>query len=338
MLRLLPLILLSLACDDATDATDASGASGDAGAEADVARCVVHDAAPTDAPFDAAPDAVPDAPADAGRDAAPDAAVSWVARRILSEADGLLGPDGLFALDAHRVLLANEVGGQVLEIDVDVPSVTVRVPASGGLRAPEEVAVGPDGAIYVSDDAARSVFRVVGDEVERLLSAADGFESPEGIAVGPDGTLYVADEKAHILVRRGPDGALTILADEADGVFAPEGLALGADGTLYATDDRRGGVLAVDPDGAVRVFLGPEVLALPEAVAVTPDGELWFTDNGGGAATLQRFTPEGTHCETVPMPVEAGNLAGVAALPDGRLVVSVFRSREVHELWLVVRE
>ncbi len=339
------LCLLALGCDDTEEMT--VDAMVEIDAHPDGSPCQPVDARPP--PPDGAPDgalhdgAVPDgAPPDAAiPDAAPpppDAALVWVPRRILTEADGLLGPDGLYAIDDHRVLLANEVGGEVLEIDVDGPTVSVRVPAGGGLRAPEEVAIGPDGAIYISDDAARSVFRVVGDQIERLLSAADGLESPEGIAVAPDGTLFVADEKAHILVRRDPDGTLTTIADEDDGVFAPEGLALGADGTLYATDDRRGGVLAVDPDGTPRVFLGRDVLALPEAVAVTANGELWFTDNGSGAATLQRFTPRGEHCETVEMPVPAGQLAGIAVLPDGRLVVSVFRSREVHELWLVTRE
>ncbi len=360
--------LLFTACDD--DAPAGADAVADVADQADVRR---PDALPDHGfcpPVDAEPDVASDADLDDGTDGArdaeavadateldatsPDAAVPdavspdavapdagplvWVPRRILTEEDGLSGPDGLFTVGPSCVLVANEVGRQVLEIDVDALEVVVRVPAGGGLRAPEEVAVGPDGAIYVSDDSARAVFRVVDDEVERILSADDGLESPEGIAVGPDGSVYVADERARLIVRLDPEGVLTTLADEDDGVFAPEGLALGPDGTLYATDDRRGGVLAVDPEGVPRVFLGRDVLALPEAVAVAPSGDLWFTDNGGGAATLQRFTPAAEHQETVPMPVPAGQLAGIAVLPDGRLVVSVFRSREVHELWVVARE
>ena len=354
--------LLLPACDD--DPLPAADAAPDVGGEVDVRRpdppLDLGFCAPLDVGTDAATDAAADAAVDVAADAAsadaasadaasPDAVAAdaasadagpmiWVPRRILTEADGLSGPDGLFTVGASCVLVANEVGRNVLEIDVDAPSVEVRVAAGGGLRAPEEVAVGPDGAIYVSDDAARAVFRVSDDEVERILSAEDGLESPEGVAVGPDGAVFVADEKAHVLLRRDPDGTLTTLADEDDGVFAPEGLALGGDGTLYATDDRRGGVLAVDPEGVTRVFLGRDVLALPEAVAVAPSGDLWFTDNGGGAATLQRFSPAGEHRETIPMPVPAGQLAGLAVLPDGRLVVSVFRSREVHELWVVARE
>ncbi len=366
--RILIAVLALVACDDGEAPVDAECPDAHiAPADEDAVRDgATPDGAPDVAALDGAePDcpprdgAMPDGPAPDGSaadgrapddDAAADGAqpdgpgpddgvaLEWVARKVLGEEEGLNGPDGLIAIGGARVLLANEVGQQVLEIDVDARTVEVRVPRGVGLRAPEEVALGPDGTLYVSDDSAHEVFRVTDDGLEAVLTAEDGLQSPEGIAVAPDGSLYVGDERARIIGKRHPDGRFEILADQEDGIWAPEGLALAPDGTLYATDDVRGGVFAVDPDGTPRVFLTPDELARPEGVAVAPSGDLWFTDNGNGQATLQRFDSDGAHLDTIEMPVPAGRLAGIAVLPDGRLVVSVFYSRQTHELWVVARE
>lgn len=260
---------------------------------------------------------------------------TWRARRVFGPEHGLEGPDGLFAAADGTVLVANEVAGNVLRVDVDAETVQIEVAAGLGLSKPEEVTVGPAGALWVSDDSARVVFRVTDGVVERIVGPADGLESPEGIAVDPDGVLYIGDERTSELLRLVPGGQLEVIADSSDGVFAPEGLTLGRDGTLYATDDRRGGVIAYDQNGP-RVFLDAETLGLPEAVAEAPDGTLWFTDNGGDP-TLQRFDTAGRHLETIPMPVERGTLAGLCVLTRDKLVVSVFRSRQTHEIWVVER-
>ncbi len=273
-------------------------------------------------------------------DGAPSLPRTWRAERVLSRDDGLRGPDGLIVEGGARLFLANEVGGNVLVVDVDRRTTEVRLPAgAGGLRNPEEVAVGPNGALYVSDDAAVAVFRSApGAPLEAVLDRDDGLVSPEGIAVGADGTLFVADEKAHVLMslRPGAREAVT-LATEEDGVFAPESLAVGRDGTLYATDDRRGGVLAVDPEGRPRQFLDADTLALPESVAVDVHGDLWFADNGG-AATVQRFSTAGERLEVIEVPVATGALAGLAVLADGRVVVSVSQRDVADEIWVLTPE
>lgn len=261
--------------------------------------------------------------------------VTWPARRILGPEDGLARPDGLWTLADGRVLIANEGKGEILVADVDRLEVEVRVPQGGGLRTPEEVTVGPGGAIYITDDLAVKVFKVTGDDAPvALLGADDGLQSPEGIAVAEDGTLYIADEATREVVSWSPGGAMRVLADSNDGLRAPEALALGPDGTLYITDDRRGGVFAISPGGRVRILITAEVLKKPEGVAVDRAGDLWVTDNYR-AATVRRFSPGGDLREVIRVPVSAGALAGIALLGDGRLVVSVSRKGELSELWLL---
>ena len=287
---------------------------------------------------DEAPDQALD-PSDLGSDAQT-ADVPRPPRRIellLDAEAGLNVPDGMARLPDGRLLLANEGTSQILAFDVAALTLTPFMGRADGLIAPEEVALGPDGSVYVSDDAAGAVFRRLPDgTVVRIVSRADGFESPEGVTVRPDGTVFVADEKAHIIAAMGPDGSnLRAVAGAAEGVFAPEGLAAGRDGSVFATDDRRGGVMKIDPQDRVSVFSSVMVSPLPEGICITAAGEIYTTDNGGAASAVQRFSANGELLERIEMPVPRGSLAGLMVLPDGSIIVAVFVSRMRHELWRV---
>jgi len=141
---------------------------------------------------------------------------------------------------------------------------------------------------------------------------------PHALALGADGTLYVADNDAHVIRRISPsgrierfigtgkagdngDGGPAVLADIDD----PLGLALSSDGTLYFTDWARHRVRAVGPDGTIRNVAGTGKAAFsgdfgpasgaelnhPHAIAYSPDGSLFITDEGN--YRLRRISPDG---------------------------------------------
>lgn len=111
-----------------------------------------------------------------------------------------------------------------------------------------------------------------------------GGEGPEHIAVGPDGLLYAAVEGGRVL-RMNPDGSgRTVFAKTGGRVL---GFDFDAAGRMIAADAVRG-LLAIDREGAVRVLvdeLDGEPLRYPDAVAVAPDGKVYFTD------ASRRFAP-----------------------------------------------
>ncbi|MAQ17476.1 MAG: hypothetical protein CMN30_22110 [Sandaracinus sp.] len=97
------------------------------------------------------------------------------------------------------------------------PRVGAAVPAMGWrclrdprpLIAPRDVAVGLDGAIYVSEMGAGRITRF-GDEA---ATVADGLTAPIGLRVLPDGDLVVAEEGLGTLARIDPTtGARTEVA------------------------------------------------------------------------------------------------------------------------------
>jgi sugar lactone lactonase YvrE len=190
-------------------------------------------------------------------------------------------PNGLALLPGGDVLVADAAANVLLRVDVHGsitllarfkpelvpwglpfgPPIGTPVPAEA---VPTAVAVGPDGAYYVSEltgfpfsKGAARIWRVAPDSVNAVCdpanpsggcsSVATGFSSVIDLAFGPDGTMYVLE-----LAKNGLAGAL-VLGTEfpptgalwavkngvktlvSDSLVAPGGVAVDNDGGLFVT-------------------------------------------------------------------------------------------------------
>jgi RHS repeat-associated protein len=191
------------------------------------------------------------------------------------------------------------------------------------LNGPLDVALGPDGSLYIADSKNIRVRRVGPDGVITTVAGnglfgTDGDGGPatqaslrniERVAVGPDGSLYIADNTAR-LRRVGPDGIITTVAGNGiygdftgDGGLATQaqlgtarGVAAGPDGSLY--------IAAVAANQGFRIRrVGPD--GIITTVAGSDDPGLQASGDGGPAtqATL-------------------GVVPDVAVGPDGSLYLS----------------
>ena len=124
-------------------------------------------------------------------------------------------------------------------------------PPDDGDHAFGDVALGPDGAVYVSDSLSGQVLRLPpGAETLQSLVPAGFLGSPQGIVVAEDGTsLIVADYSSGLHRVSLTDGAVTRLSAPADAVL------VGIDGLI----PMNGGVLAlqngVQPHRVLRLTL-----------------------------------------------------------------------------------
>src|SRR5512133_2094792 len=126
---------------------------------------------------------------------------------------------------------------------------------------PTAVAVGPDGAYYVSElsgvpfaAGAANIYRVVPGQAPTV--AWSGFTTVIDIAFGPDGSLYVLEHSTGPvffqlpgrLIKVAPDGTRTTVID---GLTRPGSVAVGPDGALYvsnhSTSIGAGEVLRIEP-------------------------------------------------------------------------------------------
>jgi sugar lactone lactonase YvrE len=141
----------------------------------------------------------------------------------------------------------------------------------GQLNAPRNLAVGPDGSIYVADSGNHrvEVFDADGNYLMQWGSEGAGpgqLSEPWGIAVANDGRVYVADTWNHRVQ-----------------VFGPTGDYVGAFGEFA-------NVQTGDPQAEPGKFWGPR------DIAIDPEGNVYVTDTGN--KRVQKFTADGIFLQT----------------------------------------
>jgi len=151
------------------------------------------------------------------------------------------------------------------------------------LNFPRDVAVAPDGSLYIADDYNNRIRRVGTDGIISTVAGGgdarygdDGgpaigayLVGPGGVAVAPDGSLYIAETFGHRIRRVRPDGIITTVAGTSyrgyfgdggpaieAGLNHPHGVAVGPDGSLYIADTLNQRIRRVGPDGIIYTLAG----------------------------------------------------------------------------------
>lgn len=213
---------------------------------------------------------------------------------IQATSAGLQAPTGI-ARDSNGVLYIAESSHRIRSVGTDGVIHTIAGTGVGSffgdgglavnarINAPSDVAVAPDGSVYIADEGNRRVRRI-----------------------GPDGIITTVAGNGSFTTSG--DGGLATDA----GLPAPRGLAIGPDGSIYVAQSNNNNrrVRRIDPDGRIWTVAGsgtanfngdgiPAVLAelsSPLGVATSPDGEVYIADGGfnliGGRA--RRISPAGT--------------------------------------------
>jgi len=191
-----------------------------------------------------------------------------------------------------------------------------REPFVTELPNPTSMAVGPDGALYVSSRFDGSVHRV--DRTGAVTAVASDLGVACGIAFGPDGSLYVGDRSGSIL--RLDDGRAVLVASIPPSVVAFH-LAFGPDDRLYVTAptlSTRDAVYVVSPDGDVAVFY--EGFGRPQGIAFDTAGHLYVVDALAGRSGLFRFRP-GVSGRPEQV-LTGGSIIGLAFDPRGGMALA----------------
>lgn len=195
----------------------------------------------------------------------------------------------------------------------------VREPMRVDIPNPTSVAVGRDGALYVSSRFEGSIYRVdTGTHQVRVFASKLG--SPFGIAFDRAGNLWVGDRGGSIF-RVDVDGDAHHVASLPSSVAAFH-LAIGPDDAVYVSAPSlspRDGVYRVQPDGAVETIVTGH--GRPQGLAFDEKGRLYVVEALAGNAGLWRYdlaAGEGSR-ECV---LAAGALVGLAFDPTGGLVVA----------------
>ncbi len=202
-----------------------------------------------------------------------------------------------------------------------------RVVLATDLPSPDDLALAPDGSIYISDIALGRVERLGLDG--RLQTLVSGLSVPEGIAVLPDGSLVIAEQGRNRLVRFDPaTGRLTPFASlpNRTGKMGVDGVTLDAHlpggETLLVPDSPNGTLLRLSLDGKSASLIAGG-FGRPTAAWAESDGSILVADEDANA--LLRLRPDGTLVKLADLPIpddviadEQGNVF-VNTLGDGAI-------------------
>ena len=206
---------------------------------------------------------------------------------------------------------------------------------AASLYLPSDVAVDPDGNLYIADTANHRIRKVspdgtittvagTGTPGGRFNPLEDGpattalLNSPSGVAVDASGNLYIADSENYRIRQVTPEGIISTVAGNAiigstgDGGPADQasigfvsGLAVDADGNLYIADQSHSQIRKVTPDGLITTAAGT--------------GERGFSGDGG-QATLAKLWLAGFTFSDGNREVTQGS--GIAVDSSGNLYIA----------------
>ncbi|GAA1697665.1 hypothetical protein [Streptomyces yatensis] len=244
--------------------------------------------------------------------------------RRLTRANRLWGSNGVTFGPDGRLYVAQFLAGQISAVDPASGDVEAVVPLDGPVEAPDDLAFGADGSMYIADLTPGRVWRRSPDGAYTLVS--DQVSVPNGITCVGD-RLFVNEMKMNgRLMELFPGGGDPAVL--TDGLALGNAMQLGPDGCLYYPQMMRNQVWRIPPDGGVPELVAEEV---DDPVAVRFDrGGVLVVLSRGMAGLVTRID-----LNTGARTVVASGIVGLdnAAFDhENRMFVSSFASGGIAEM------
>jgi sugar lactone lactonase YvrE len=257
-------------------------------------------------------------PVTVGQDPTPVASIE-VARTLTTGLHQVDNP----VFDGLGRLYVTQSGGPGTKVPAPLYRVTrdgIREPVAVEIANPTSLALGPDGALYVSSRFEGTVYKLMTDD--RVEVHASELGVPTGVAFGPDGSLYVGDRSGSVF-RVSPTKQVETFATLPASVAAFH-LAFGPDDCLYLTAPTlasRDAIYRITPDRLVDVVY--EGFGRPQGLAFDASGHLYVAEAAAGAAGLYRLDLTTRATDIVAELVAAvPAIIGVTFDPDGGVVMA----------------
>jgi DNA-binding beta-propeller fold protein YncE len=236
---------------------------------------------------------------------------------------------------------------------------TIGMMAHGGrgFSLPVDLAVGPDGTLYVLNRSdpnnapmggARVTLCTIDEEyfgeLAQFGTGPGGIVWPTSVAVDASGNVYVSDEHRNDIQVFGPDRQVKdvfgVLGHELGQINRPSGLAFDADGNLLVVDSLNHRVQRFRPDGTPLGAWGergsdPGQFELPWGIGLDAHGAVYVADWGN--RRVQKLSPDGhflaSYGEPGSGPGRLDRPSGVCVDAAGTVYVADWMANLVQVFW-----
>lgn len=209
------------------------------------------------------------------------------------------------------------------------PFATFLMASEPVLNDPHDLAIGPDGQIYIADKFGNRIVVMDPETLEVTGSFGDGqLLGVHDISFGPDGKAYVAVTGLSAVAVYDLSGAEPALENVIRGFPRTEGALAHSNGRIYVMSSGDGDLIGVEGD---KVVAGARGMLGAHDVAEAPDGTIWLADTA--ARRLVHLTEDLKLIKILDDP--SFGFVGPRYLdidPAGRLIVA---DQDAHSIFLI---
>lgn len=238
------------------------------------------------------------------------------------DADGnVIVADGYADASGNPVTIALAVSGGGTTTSVSTPSLTapsasVTLTYNAGALTTAQSTAGFIATVTATPSNGGTAGTFTLSLGQALQEYALGGFAPQSVAVGSDNRIWFPEQLSNKVGAIAMDGTLTEYTIPTANT-APNSVVKGSDGNIWFIELNQSKIAYVTPAGAF-TELPRFGTSQPHLLALGPDNNVWFTDNGGTPG-VGFVTPGGAFTEYTAGISASSNPAGIVAGPDGAL-------------------
>jgi virginiamycin B lyase len=236
------------------------------------------------------------------------------------------GPHGLVADKAGNIWFTAIAGGYIGELNPTTGAIREYRPTDGSEIDPHTPVFDHNGILWFTNEETNYLGRLDPKTGKMtLIKLPTPHAVPYGIVVLPNNAPFLCEFGTNKL---GMVDLKTMGIHEftlPNAGARPRRIALAADGTIFYTDYARGYLGHFDPAAGklLKEWASPGGAGSePYGIAITRDGQVWYSESGVSPNTLVRFDPKTETFAAEPIPSGGGVVRNMVATPGRQLFLA----------------
>jgi virginiamycin B lyase len=234
------------------------------------------------------------------------------------------GPHGLVADSNGNIWFTGNAKGYIGKLDPRTGAVAEYKMPDSRAEDPHTVVFDSHGILWFTVQVGNMVGRLdprSGKIDLKKMQAADS--RPYGIAINSKGIPFFCEFGINKMAKIDPQ-SMAITEYPLPATARPRRMAIDASDNVYFTDFQSGNLGRLDSaTGAVKMWRSPGgSVSAPYAIAITPDGLVWYSESGVKPNTIIQFNPRTEQFARAAIPSGGGTVRHMAATSDGRVYIA----------------